>query len=73
MGAGDGSGCRGEAGERPAGHPAAQVFAAQEAFQGTAFADKKQIVHLDPQFYLREGIQCYGDNYQTIADAMGAN
>ncbi|NLG46490.1 ABC transporter substrate-binding protein [Gordonia sp. (in: high G+C Gram-positive bacteria)] len=52
--------------------PAAQVFAAQEAFKGTTFADKNQIVHLDPQFYLREGIQCYGDNYQTIADAMGA-
>ncbi|ALG83492.1 ABC transporter substrate-binding protein [Gordonia phthalatica] len=51
--------------------PAQQVFAAQEAFKGTTFADKNQIVYLDPQFYLREGIQCYGDNYQAIADAMG--
>ncbi|MBM7368376.1 siderophore ABC transporter substrate-binding protein [Gordonia hydrophobica] len=51
--------------------PAAQVFAAQEAFKGTTFADKNQIIYLDPQFYLREGIQCYGDNYQAIADAMG--
>lgn len=58
-----------ENGEQP--KPAQQVFAAQEAFRGTTFADKNQIVYLDPQFYLREGIQCYGDNYQTIADAMG--
>lgn len=58
-----------ENGEKP--KPAQQVFAAQEAFKGTTFTDKNQIVYLDPQFYLREGIQCYGDNYQTVADAMG--
>ena len=56
-------------GEQP--KPAKQVFAAQDAFKGTTFATKDQIVYLDPQFYLREGIQCYGDNYQAIADAMG--
>ncbi|MGB3695793.1 MAG: ABC transporter substrate-binding protein [Gordonia sp. (in: high G+C Gram-positive bacteria)] len=52
--------------------PAEQVFAAQEAFAGTTFADKGQIVYLDPAFYLREGIQSYGENYRHLADVMGS-
>lgn len=51
---------------------AAQVFAAQEAFAGTTFADRGQIVYLDPFYYLREGIQGYGDSYATIATTMEA-
>ncbi|QRY62651.1 ABC transporter substrate-binding protein [Gordonia sp. PDNC005] len=58
-----------EDGSKP--QPASAVFAAQDAFKNTEFTTKNQIVYLDPGFYLREGIQCYGENYNTIAKTMG--
>ncbi|MFC0313872.1 ABC transporter substrate-binding protein [Gordonia phosphorivorans] len=52
--------------------PAAAVFAAQEAFANTEFMRENHVIYLDPEFYLREGIQSYGQSYQQIADALGA-
>ncbi|WP_026919760.1 ABC transporter substrate-binding protein [Gordonia shandongensis] len=57
-------------GESPT--PAAAVFDAQDAFEKTSFMTKKHIIYLDPQFYLREGIQGYGESYEKIAQAMGS-
>lgn len=51
---------------------AEEVFKAQDAFRGLEFMTKNQIVYLDPYFYLREGIQCYGENYKKIADAINS-
>ena len=51
--------------------PAASIFAAQEAFTNTEFMRENHVVYLDPDFYLREGIQSYGQSYQQIADAFG--
>ncbi|WP_448221367.1 ABC transporter substrate-binding protein [Gordonia iterans] len=59
-----------EDGEQP--QAAKAVFDAQEAFAGTEFMQKNQVIYLDPAFYLREGIQSYGASYQQIADALGA-
>ncbi|GAC57070.1 putative ABC transporter substrate-binding protein [Gordonia hirsuta DSM 44140 = NBRC 16056] len=56
-------------GDRPT--PAASVFAAQEAFAGTEFMRNDHVIYLDPEFYVREGIQSYGQSYQQIADALG--
>ena len=52
--------------------PAEQVFAAQEAFAGTTFTVKDQVIYLDPFFYTREGIQAYTETYQQVADAFSA-
>ncbi|ADG79263.1 Periplasmic binding protein OS=Tsukamurella paurometabola (strain ATCC 8368 / DSM / CCUG 35730/ CIP 100753 / JCM 10117 / KCTC 9821 / NBRC 16120 / NCIMB 702349 / NCTC 13040) OX=521096 GN=Tpau_2663 PE=3 SV=1 [Tsukamurella paurometabola] len=52
--------------------PAASVFAAQEAFKGKAFFEQGRIFYLDSSFYLREGIQDYGENYQRLAEALAA-
>ncbi len=52
--------------------PASAVFAAQDAFKNTEFMTRNQLVYLDPGFYVREGIQCYGENYATIAESMGS-
>lgn len=52
--------------------PAASVFAAQEAFAKTDFMRENHVIYLDPEFYVREGIQSYGQSYQQIADALGA-
>ena len=52
--------------------PAKAVFDAQEAFANTTFKKEDHIVYLDPQFYVREGIQGYGESYAQIAQAMGS-
>lgn len=51
---------------------AAQVFAAQQAFAGTEFQQKGRIFYLDNAFYIREGIQDYGQNYAALAEALAA-
>ena len=52
--------------------PAAAVIDAQEAFAGTTFATKDQIIYLDGDFYKREGIESYTEAFQQIADAFDA-
>lgn len=49
---------------------AAQVFKAQQAFAGVEFQQKDRIFYLDNDFYIREGIQDYGQNYAALAKAM---
>ncbi|WP_019204242.1 ABC transporter substrate-binding protein [Tsukamurella sp. 1534] len=52
--------------------PAAAVFKSQEAFKGKAFFEQDRIYYLDDFFYIREGIQDYGENYQRLAEALAA-
>lgn len=52
--------------------PAEQVFAAQEAFAGTTFTEKDQIIYLDPFFYTREGIQAYTEAYVQVTEAFAS-
>lgn len=52
--------------------PAEAVFAAQRAFDNTEFMRQGHVIYLEPYFYLREGIQSYGEVYQQIADGFGA-
>ncbi len=51
---------------------AAETFKAQEAFAGVEFMQKDRIFYLDNAFYLREGIQDYGENYAKLAEAIAA-
>ncbi len=51
---------------------AAQTFKAQQAFAGVEFMQKDRLFYLDNEFYIREGIQNYGQNYAALAKAMAA-
>ncbi|KXO89532.1 ABC transporter substrate-binding protein [Tsukamurella pseudospumae] len=51
---------------------AAETFKAQQAFAGVEFQQKDRIFYLDNDFYLREGIQNYGENYAALAKAIAA-
>lgn len=52
--------------------PARELVGAQEAWSGTTFMTRDQVIYLDPYFYTREGIQAYAEAYEQIADAFGA-
>ncbi|MET9327057.1 ABC transporter substrate-binding protein [Tsukamurella sp. NPDC003166] len=51
---------------------AAETFRAQQAFAQVEFQQKDRIFYLDNDFYLREGIQDYGENYAALAKAFAA-
>lgn len=51
---------------------AAETFKAQQAFAGVEFQQKDRIFYLDNDFYIREGIQDYGENYAKLAEAFAA-
>lgn len=53
--------------------PAQAVFDAQEAFAHTTFAAKHQILILDSDFYLNEGIQKYTSSYVQLGEALSAH
>lgn len=50
--------------------PAANLFAAQEAWSDVTFMAEDQVIYLDPYFYTREGIQAYTEAYEEIAGAF---
>ena len=50
---------------------AAETFKAQQAFANVEFQQKDRIFYLDNDFYIREGIQDYGENYAKLAEAFG--
>lgn len=52
--------------------PAAQTIAAQSAWKNTAFIKNGDVVVLEPQFYVTEGIQAYTAAYEQIAKALGS-
>ncbi|GAB3127809.1 siderophore ABC transporter substrate-binding protein [Tsukamurella serpentis] len=59
---------------RDGGKPmtAAETFRAQQAFAGVEFAQRDRIYYLDNDYYLREGIQDFGENYAKLAQAFTA-
>lgn len=52
--------------------PAETLISEAEVLQEVPAVQKGQIVVLDPNFYLDEGIQAYTTLYQQLADAFGA-
>lgn len=50
--------------------PAANLFAAQQAWRNVTFMTKDQVIYLAPDFYTREGIQAYTEAYREIASAF---
>lgn len=52
--------------------PAEATIGAQEAWANTTFVTKNQIVYLDKDFYVTEGIQAYTAFYTQLADALDA-
>ena len=52
--------------------PAADLISKSEALANVPAVKKSQIIVLDPNFYLDEGIQAYTTLYQTVADRFAA-
>ncbi|WP_040165824.1 siderophore ABC transporter substrate-binding protein [Microbacterium gorillae] len=52
--------------------PAADIVAANEALKNVPAVKKNQIIYLNSNFYLTEGIQAYTELYQSLADAFAA-
>lgn len=50
--------------------PAEELIGEAEALQNVTAVQKDQIVYLDPNFYLDEGIQAYTALYRAVADAF---
>ncbi|WP_424214035.1 siderophore ABC transporter substrate-binding protein [Streptomyces sp. BI20] len=50
--------------------PAKKVVESQEAWAKTTFKTKDQIVYLDPDFYVTEGIQAYTDAFDAVHGAF---
>ncbi|WP_403024356.1 siderophore ABC transporter substrate-binding protein [Salinibacterium sp. GXW1014] len=50
--------------------PAKQVVEAQEAWKSTTFMTDDQVIYLEPDFYVTEGIQAYTTVYQQIVAAF---
>lgn len=52
--------------------PAKSLIESNEAFANTTFVTEGNVIYLDPNFYLSEGIQAYTEAFQQVADQMGA-
>lgn len=52
--------------------PARATIDGQTAWKNTTFMKNDDVVVLDPQFYVTEGIQAYTSAYDAIAKALGA-
>lgn len=52
--------------------PAQEIFASQAAWAETTFTQNDQVVYLEPNFYITEGIHAYTKAFDQIAAAFSA-